>query len=98
MSLVNPLLRSQFKTVPVYQFVAQRTLGGVAPTMSGVARNNRAFLMLVFHECDDSFEKAVFVNLHGVLHSVFVPHGCALGALNTLNHACFLLEEVLISL
>ena len=25
--------------------------------------------MLVFHERDDSFDKAVFVNLHGVLHS-----------------------------
>ena len=25
--------------------------------------------MPVFHERDDSFEKAVFVNLHGVLHS-----------------------------
>jgi hypothetical protein len=26
--------------------------------------------MLIFYECDDSFEKAVFVNLHGMLHSV----------------------------
>ena len=54
--------------------------------------------MLVFYECDNSFEKAVFVNLHGVLHLVLRAVWMRLARNKDFGAACFLLEEVLISL